>query len=77
MMQTDWKKELCEGDVSFCIVGRVEGLGVGMDGSCVHVASEELDLEGHDGFGDPDHGEDAAEDERALVVAGVDREKER
>jgi hypothetical protein len=42
----------------------------------VHVASKKLDLEGHDGLGDPDHGEDAAEDERALVIASVDREKE-
>jgi hypothetical protein len=43
----------------------------------VHVSTEKLDLECHDSFGDPDHGEDTAEDKRALVFAGVDREEER
>ena len=43
----------------------------------IHGATEELDLEGDDCFGQPDHCEDAAEDLRALVVARVDREEER
>ena len=28
----------------------------------LHVAAQEFDLQRDDGFGDPDHGEDAAED---------------
>jgi hypothetical protein len=43
----------------------------------VHVSTEKLDLESHDRFGDPNHGEDTTEDKRALVLAGVDRKEER
>jgi hypothetical protein len=43
----------------------------------VHVASKKLDLESHDGLGDPNHGKDAAEYKRALVIASVDRKEER
>lgn len=42
----------------------------------IHVASKELDLEGHNSLGDPDCREHAAENERALVVACVDGEEE-
>jgi hypothetical protein len=43
----------------------------------IHGAAEELDLEGDDSFGHPDHCEDAAEDLRALIIARVDRQEER
>ena len=42
----------------------------------IHVASQKLDLESDNRLGNPDCREDAAEDERTLVVAGVDGQEE-
>ena len=41
-----------------------------------HVAAKKLDLESDNRLCEPDHGEDAAENQLALVVARVDREQE-
>ena len=68
MMQMDWKKELGvrQSWWEWCGVGGVD----------VHVAAKQLDLQRDDGFAEPDGGEDAAEDERALVFSGVQAQEE-
>jgi hypothetical protein len=68
MMQMDWKKELYYVSFKCALMMKCEG--------GLHVATKELDLERNDGLCDPDGGEDAAEDQRALVVPGVKGEQE-
>ena len=42
----------------------------------VHVPAKQLDLQRDNGLADPDSCEDAAEDQRALIIPCVDREEE-
>lgn len=37
----------------------------------LHVSAQQLDLQRHDGLADPDHGEDAGEDDILLVALGA------
>lgn len=69
IMQTDWKNELLHVSFRYSQEGEKGEMSA-------HVSSKKFDLQCHNCFADPDHGEDARKDKLLLFLVRGPREEE-